>query len=341
MTLPADVEALRKRLEDEARLWAGEWVEPPISKLLREAAAALATKAGEGEKGVDCSRSSEIGLDNLQRPGLADSETSGEGSLHIERQLSKLEDGGLHVPPESNEHPFAAPTTGSPPPSRDAIVELLTHCEARFLHGPDANPNDGLLHDVQKLLRALKSVPNAQGEGRNGVRPCTPSENLLILAARLSEHLSPAEDRELRQAACWLADEAEVVVQELQSRVATSERRCAELEKELAGMRILAAEPHSIQKVKNLLGPLSLWSQSGLETYVSEKVQAALAQPPLPARPPEGWQMVPKEPTSEIISAGNNRVRYPRFTLTSEIVKDCYRAMLAAAQPPVAPKGEG
>ena len=49
------------------------------------------------------------------------------------------------------------------------------------------------------------------------------------------------------------------------------------LEKELDAMRFLAANPHAIQKVKDELGPLSLWSQSGLEAHVKRQIDAALA----------------------------------------------------------------
>lgn len=38
---------------------------------------------------------------------------------------------------------------------RTRMVEALRHCEARLLHGPDANPNDGLLHDVKALLASI------------------------------------------------------------------------------------------------------------------------------------------------------------------------------------------
>lgn len=56
--------------------------------------------------------------------------------------------------------------------------------------------------------------------------------------------------------------------------------RAEAAEKELAGLRVLAAEPHAIQRVRDTLGPLSLWSQNSLEHHVAEKIKEALAMQP-------------------------------------------------------------
>jgi hypothetical protein len=44
---------------------------------------------------------------------------------------------------------------------------------------------------------------------------------------------------------------------------------------------------------------------------------------------PEGWKMVPVEPTLEMINAGNDGFRSPESR--RHTVSSCYRAMLAAA----------
>lgn len=53
--------------------------------------------------------------------------------------------------------------------------------------------------------------------------------------------------------------------------------------------------------------------------------------------------MVPREPTPAMVQAGNKRHIYPRFTHSSDVVKDVYRAMLAAAKgtPEAEEKGNG
>jgi len=56
------------------------------------------------------------------------------------------------------------------------------------------------------------------------------------------------------------------------------ERELATAQEELKQMRILAANPHSIQSVKDHLGPLSMWSQSGLEEHDRQILQAANAE---------------------------------------------------------------
>lgn len=49
-----------------------------------------------------------------------------------------------------------------------------------------------------------------------------------------------------------------------------------QLERELAAMRMLAAEPHYIGKVKEALGPLSLWDPAGLEAEIAARVKLAM-----------------------------------------------------------------
>lgn len=44
-------------------------------------------------------------------------------------------------------------------------------------------------------------------------------------------------------------------------------------EEEMA-LRELAAKPHYISKVSDVLGPLSLWSKSGLEAEIRKAVEA-------------------------------------------------------------------
>lgn len=41
------------------------------------------------------------------------------------------------------------------------LVAFVQHCIARFEHGPDANPNDGLLHDARAVLATLNATPSA------------------------------------------------------------------------------------------------------------------------------------------------------------------------------------
>lgn len=36
------------------------------------------------------------------------------------------------------------------------LLAFAEHCVARFAHGPNANPNDGLLHDGRALLQKVK-----------------------------------------------------------------------------------------------------------------------------------------------------------------------------------------
>lgn len=49
-----------------------------------------------------------------------------------------------------------------------------------------------------------------------------------------------------------------------------------ELERENHHLRLLAAEPHYIEKVKQVMGPLSLWDKPGLDAHVDARVKAAL-----------------------------------------------------------------
>ena len=49
---------------------------------------------------------------------------------------------------------------------------------------------------------------------------------------------------------------------------------------------------------------------------------------------PEGWQLVPKQYTTEMKIAGHDRISLPRFTSTSDVAGDVYYAMLAAAPTP-------
>ena len=51
----------------------------------------------------------------------------------------------------------------------------------------------------------------------------------------------------------------------------------AQLENELAAMREIAANGLAIQKVRDALGPLSLWTKSGFEAEVKRRISAALA----------------------------------------------------------------
>lgn len=45
-------------------------------------------------------------------------------------------------------------------------------------------------------------------------------------------------------------------------------------EQEEMALRELAAKPHYIAKVQDVLGPLSLWSSQGLQDHVRKAVQA-------------------------------------------------------------------
>ena len=45
-------------------------------------------------------------------------------------------------------------------------------------------------------------------------------------------------------------------------------------EQEEMALRELAAKPHYIAKVQDVLGPLSLWSSQGLQDYVRKAVEA-------------------------------------------------------------------
>jgi hypothetical protein len=50
--------------------------------------------------------------------------------------------------------------------------------------------------------------------------------------------------------------------------------RLAETERELEGIREIAANPLALQKVRDALGPLSLWSKSGLEAHIKAELAA-------------------------------------------------------------------
>jgi hypothetical protein len=51
---------------------------------------------------------------------------------------------------------------------------------------------------------------------------------------------------------------------------------------------------------------------------------------------PEGWQLVPKEPTREMTAAGIKAFQHARYDETNSYAdwNACYRAMLAAVVPP-------
>ena len=91
------------------------------------------------------------------------------------------------------------------------------------------------------------------------------------------ENLCRTLERELASttyAAQTLAESlktTQLQVQELGGQLAAAQE-------ELKQMRILAANPHSIQSVKDHLGPLSMWSQSGLEEHDRQILQAANAE---------------------------------------------------------------
>lgn len=107
--------------------------------------------------------------------------------------------------------------------------------------------------------------------------------------------------------------------------------RALAAEKELAGLRVLAAEPHAIQKVRDTLGPLSLWSQEGMERHVAEKIKEALA-----TRPEE----LPLEPTKAMIDAmlaafyESTCFDDIPFDSATDTARDAYRRMLAASRLP-------
>lgn len=66
----------------------------------------------------------------------------------------------------------------------------------------------------------------------------------------------------------------------------------------------------------------------------AERLASARARVEALCKPPEGWRLVPAEPTGEMVKAG--------IAANDGIVSDIYRAMLAAAPPPpgTAPKRE-
>ena len=51
---------------------------------------------------------------------------------------------------------------------------------------------------------------------------------------------------------------------------------------------------------------------------------------------PEGWKLVPKEPTPEMIEAAkDNRLAQPEGTLPGSAMRQMYEAMIAAAPSPL------
>lgn len=52
--------------------------------------------------------------------------------------------------------------------------------------------------------------------------------------------------------------------------------RAEKAEQALEAMRLLAAEPHYIDKVRQALGPLSLWDKQSLDAMVERKFEEAL-----------------------------------------------------------------
>ena len=65
------------------------------------------------------------------------------------------------------------------------------------------------------------------------------------------------------------------------------------------------------------------------KTQVNKMARAALSA--MPRHVPEGWVLMPKEPTKEMIKSGSDAALVVHRTLNTG---DVYRAMLSAARPP-------
>lgn len=87
-------------------------------------------------------------------------------------------------------------------------VSLLRECRRLMIFAEYTQESFARRRDAtnaaNEIVRYIESGPHATAEHTDKVRRATPSENLRILSARLSEHLSPAEKRDLEQAAASL-----------------------------------------------------------------------------------------------------------------------------------------
>jgi hypothetical protein len=142
-----------------------------------------------------------------------------------------------------------------------------------------------LRKDYNELIMALAAAPDTPTPRTEDDEPCYYCHHKQHEGSPLcpgieidrQAHKIGQLERELASttyAAQTLAESlktTQLQVQELGGQLAAAQE-------ELKQMRILAANPHSIQSVKDHLGPLSMWSQSGLEEHDRQILQAANAE---------------------------------------------------------------
>ena len=94
-----------------------------------------------------------------------------------------------------------------------------------------------------------------------------------------------------------------------------------------------------VEKLTNRLAWRNTGSPNGLRRFMTHKQYAAQTPgvqkwyEPIRHEVPEGWQLVPVNPTSEMISAGNAALAYDCCSGTAD---EAWPAMLAAAPKPEA-----
>jgi len=99
------------------------------------------------------------------------------------------------------------------------------------------------------------------------------------------------------------------------------ERELAAAQKELEAMRFAAAYPMAIGRVRDELGPLSLWTQTGLEAEIQRRLSAAQERN---ARLVEALEMTLN---CDLIYDSGEAIGLPR---TGKYVKDVVEEALAA-----------
>ncbi len=191
---------------------------------------------------------------------------------------------------------------------------------------------------MSKWFRGPFTEPESEDEAYKRVRPEMDDNELHALAEEVASSIFDRKEGAREAAYHALAK----LQQAHERRAEKAEAEIKAMRKEMWALSEIAANRSAIEKVREELGPLSLWTANGLELVKKEACTAAVAEALERAlndikysirslKPRSDLVCVPREPTREMLSA---LMGDPLILAASDeqIGREAWKRMLAAAE---------